>query len=211
MNKQIPGTVGQPIGDVEIQFEDDGEILIRSKALFREYYKNPEETARIFNENGWLKTGDIGHLDSQGFLKITDRKKDIIITSGGKNIAPQKIENALKLSPFISQAAIIGNGKKYLCALIAIEKINFNQFLEEFEIPEDTDVKALAIHPQIIDIIEKEIIKYTSDLPSFETIKKFKILPIEITGENYLTPSMKLKRANIVTDFKNLIDAMYKG
>ncbi len=210
MNKQIPGTVGQPMGDVEVKFLEDGEILLRSKALFSGYYKNDIETQKAITKDGWFKTGDIGEFNSQGFLKITDRKKDIIITSGGKNVSPQKIENALKLSPYIAQSAVVGEQKKYLSALIAIEKESFIPLLEKFEIPEDCNHETLANHPKINELIQQEIDTMNHELASYESIKYFRILPCEITTDNYLTPSLKIKRKLINKNFKSLIEAMYK-
>lgn len=209
MNKQIPGTVGQPIGDVEIKFRDDGEILIKTEAMFSGYFKNPSATEESIDENGWFATGDIGKFNDEGFLRITDRKKDIIITSGGKNIAPQHLENTLKLSGLIAQPVIIGDGKKYLTALIGIEPQAFESYFEELEISDNCDVKALANHTEIIALVSKEIEKVNRTLASFETIKKFKILPIELTQDNYITPSMKIKRKLIHADFEKLINAMY--
>jgi long-chain acyl-CoA synthetase len=209
MNKQIPGTVGQPIGDVEIKFRDDGEILIKSEAMFSEYFKNPKATEEAIDQDGWFATGDIGEFNDKGFLRITDRKKDILITSGGKNIAPQHLENTLKLSALISQPVIIGDGRKYLTALIGIESEVLEPYFEQLEISDQCDTKALANHTGIIELIEKEIAKINLELASFETIKKFKILPIELNQDNYITPSMKIKRKLIHKDFEKLIDAMY--
>lgn len=211
LSKQVPGTVGQPIGDVEINFSDDNEILIKSQALFSGYFKDEEETSRVIDEDGWFHTGDIGRFDGQGFLKITDRKKDIIITSGGKNIPPQKIENILKRSLLIDQCLVIGDKRKFLTALIGISKIHLTKYLEEFEIAEDCDFIDLASHPKINELIHSEIKELNKQLGSFETIKNFRIVPTEITQENYLTPSLKLKKKSLEKDFKNLIDAMYQG
>src|SRR5690606_27527065 len=146
--RQIPGTVGRPMGDVEIKFDSDGEILIKSKALFSEYYKNPEETEKAF-EGEWFRTGDIGIFTKEGHLKITDRKKDIIITSGGKNIAPQKIENRLKLFSLISEAFVIGNKRKYLTVLIALDKEALLSFCEENGLPLDMSWQELIENQEI--------------------------------------------------------------
>lgn len=210
MNKQVLGSVGQPMGDVEVKFANDGEILIRSKALFSGYYKNHEETKKVLSEDGWFATGDIGIFDNQGFLKITDRKKDIIITSGGKNIAPQKIENLLKLSPYISQAMIIGNQQKYLTALISIDYEDFMDKFKEFEISQSTPLKDLVNNPNICTLIEEEIGKVNKQLSSYETIKNFRIIPVEVSVDNYLTPSLKIKKKLIHRDFAALINGMYK-
>lgn len=209
LNRQIPGTVGQPIGDVRIKFSEDNEILIKTQALFSGYYKNEEETLRVFDEEGWFKTGDIGKFDSEGFLIITDRKKDLIITSGGKNIAPQKLENMLKLSNYISNALIIGDKKKYVATLIFINKEAFSDRFEEFELEEDCDYIELASHPKIIETIQAEVDGINEKLASFETIKKFRIVPEDIEDTNYLTPSLKLKRKILFDKYYTLINAMY--
>lgn len=210
MSKQVLGTVGKPMGDVQIKFGDDKEIFIKSKALFHGYYKNEEETKKVLDQDGWFATGDIGEFTSQGFLKITDRKKDIIITSGGKNVAPQKIENMLKLRPYISHALIIGNQKKYLTALIGVEFESFLEKLKEFQISRATPLKDLVHRTEINALIQQEIDEINKELASFESIKKFAILPVEITTDNYLTPSLKLKKKLIQRDFKGLIGGMYK-
>ena len=210
MNKQIPGTVGQPLGDVELKFLEDGEILIKSEAMFKEYYKNPEATSQVLDEDGWFHTGDLGKITPQGFLKITGRKKDLIITSSGKNIPPQKIETLLKNSLYINEACLIGDKKKFITALISINKEAFLKHYDEFEITEDADTKFLSTHPKIESLIKQEIELINEELASFEQIKRFKILPLRLTTQNYLTPSLKLKKKKIHKDFKNLIDAMYK-
>lgn len=209
-SKQVPGTVGRPLGDVQVGFAPDGEILIRTEALFTEYYKSPEDTARVFDQDGWFHTGDIGEFIREGYLKITDRKKDIIITSGGKNIAPQKIENAMKLQPHISQCVIIGDRRKYLCALIGIEKECFLKDFEHFNISSDLDIKEIAQHPEIHEIISNEIDIVNSKLAKFETIKEYYILPMELSPENYLTPSLKVKKKKLFRDFAKEINAMYQ-
>lgn len=209
ISRQIPGTVGKPIGDVKINFSDENEILISSKAMLTEYYKSPEETNKHFKD-GWFYTGDIGEFDENGYLKITDRKKDIIITSGGKNIAPQKIENLLKSKNHITHCAVIGNKRKYLTALIGIEKDNFINSFNDLGIDIDISMEQLAHNPNIRAIIRKEIEEINEDLASFETIKKFYILPFEINANNYLTPSLKIKKKKLIQDFYKEINAMYQ-
>ena len=193
--RQKPGTVGKPIGDVEIRFALDGEILVRSKALFSYYLNNEKETALSMDKEGWFHTGDIGSFDSDGYLLITDRKKDIIITSGGKNIAPQKIEGLLKISPIVDQCVIVGDKQKYLTALISLNDENLTRYLDD--------------QSQVSEIIQTDIDLINSKLAPFETIKRFSVLPVELTTDNYLTPSLKVKKKLILKDFKNQIDTMY--
>jgi long-chain acyl-CoA synthetase len=211
MNFQIPGTVGQPMGDVEVKFLSDGEILLKSVAMFSGYYKNEEATKEVLDEDGWFHTGEIGEFNNKGFLKITDRKKDIIITSGGKNVAPQKIENILKISPYIAQVVIVGDKQKYLTALIGIESEAFEKHLEDFELQDHCDHVELANHPLVNQIVKNEIENINQELASFESIKKFKIIPCEMTTDNYLTPSLKTKKKLVIKDYALMIEAMYKN
>jgi len=210
MNKQFLGSVGQPIGDVEVKFADDGEILIKSVALFSGYYKDESATNEAISEDGWFKSGDIGSFNQDGFLVITDRKKDIIITSGGKNIAPQKIENDLKLKKYISQAVIIGDKRKFVSALIALDREALQVHFDEFHISDDCDYLELSNHPLIIQAIKAQIDDVNEHLASFEQIKLFKILPCEVGTNNYLTPSLKLKKKLVLKDFSRLVEAIYE-
>lgn len=210
LSKQVPGTVGRPLGDVQFSFDTDGEILIKSEALLKEYYKNPEATQAAFT-NGWFRSGDIGEFTAGGYLRITDRKKDIIITSGGKNVAPQKIENLAKSKAHISHLVVIGDKKNYLTALVGIEKERFLGMLDEMNLPSDCSVMDLAQHPKTREVIQKEIDEINSELAQFETIKKFTIVTEEFSTENFLTPSLKIKRKAVVERFKAQIDAMYEA
>lgn len=206
--KQVPGTVGRPMGDVQFSFGKDGEILIKSEAMMKEYYKNPEATAEAIHD-GWFHSGDIGEFTADGYLRITDRKKDIIITSGGKNVAPQKIENIAKTKPHISQMVVIGDKKNYLTALVGIEKERFLSILDELELPSDCSVMDLAQSPKVREIIQKEIDEINQELAQYESIKKFSIITEEFTTDNFLTPSLKIKRKPVVERYKTQIDEMY--
>lgn len=208
LSKQVPGTVGRPMGDVQFSFGPDKEILIKTEALFKEYYKNPEATAEALKD-GWFYSGDIGEFTPDGYLRITDRKKDIIITSGGKNVAPQKIENMAKTKPHISQLVVIGEKKNYLTALVGIEKERFLSLLEEMELPSDCSVIDLAAHPKVREVIQQEIDEINHDLAQFETIKKFTIVTEEFSTDNFLTPSLKIKRKVVMERYRNQIEAMY--
>ncbi|MCM2349551.1 MAG: long-chain fatty acid--CoA ligase [Bacteriovoracaceae bacterium] len=208
LSKQVPGTVGRPMGDVQFTFGPDKEIKIKTEAMLKEYYKNPEATAEAIKD-GWFYTGDIGEFTPDGYLRITDRKKDIIITSGGKNVAPQKIENIAKTKPHISHLVVVGEKKNYLTALVGIEKERFLPMLEELELPTDCSVMDLAIHPKVKEVIQNEINEINQDLAQFETIKKFTIVTEEFTTDNFLTPSLKIKRKVVVERYKTQIEAMY--
>ena len=207
--KQVAGTVGRPIGDVQFSFGPDGEILIKSQAMFKEYYKNPEATKEAIKD-GWFYSGDIGEFTQDGYLKITDRKKDLIKTSGGKFIAPQKIENMAKLEPHVSHMIAIGDGKKFVTALIGIEKERFLPQLEELGLSSDCTIEDLAKNEKVIAIIQKEVDHINQDLAQYETIKKFTIVPEEFTIENFLTPSLKIKRKVVSARYAAIIEAMYQ-
>ena len=207
--KQLPGSVGRPLGDVQFSFAEDGEILIKSQALFKEYYKNPEATHEALKD-GWFHTGDIGEFSAEGYLKITDRKKDLIKTSGGKYIAPQKIENMAKTHPYIAHIVLIGDKRKFLTALIGIEKEAFLPLLDEFGLTTDCSMAELAKHESVQKLISDEIDKINQGLAQFESIKKFKIVPEEFSLENFLTPSLKVKRKLVAERYGDLIEAMYQ-
>lgn len=207
--KPIPGTVGTPLGDVEIGLADDGEILIKSEAMLKEYYKNPEATAEAIKD-GWFYSGDIGEFTADGYLKITDRKKDIIITSGGKNIAPQKIENMLKIQKYIAQSVVVGDKRKYLTVLVGIEKEPFLSHLDEMGLSESCTVEDIAKHEKTQKLIEDNISSVNRDLASFETIKKFYVVPEEFTVDNgFVTPSLKVRKKNVMSAYEKEIEGLY--
>lgn len=207
--KQIAGTVGIPLGDVEIGLADDGEILIKTEAMLKEYYKNEEATNDAIKD-GWFYTGDIGEFNPEGYLKITDRKKDIIITSGGKNVAPQKIENMLKIQKYISQSVIVGDRQKYLTVLIGIDKETFEPILGDLGLGPECEVKDIATHDKVRKMIKDNIASVNRDLASFETIKKFHIIPEEFTVDNgFITPSLKVRKKNVIKAYDAEIQAMY--
>ena len=203
------GTVGQSLHRVEKKIARDGEILIRAPMIFQGYYKKPKATAEVLTRDGWFRTGDIGELDRDGFLKITDRKKDIIVTSAGKNIAPQNIESHLKTSPYISQVMVHGDQRKYLTALITLNR----QALEDLlwtESDRRNGSRQLARHPAVHKVIRGAIEEKNRSLASYETIKKFAILEREFTQEaGEITPTLKLKRKFITQKYKDVINGLY--
>ncbi|MEI8182217.1 MAG: AMP-binding protein [Desulfomonile sp.] len=202
------GGVGKPIPGVELKLAEDGEILQRGDSVFAGYYGNPEATREVII-GGWLHTGDVGEVDSDGDLKITDRKKDIIITAGGKNIAPSELENSLKFSPYIKEAVVIGDRRKYVSCLIQIELENVAHWAQNNRIAY-TNYKSLATHPEVRKLIQTEVDKTNNNFAQVERIKKFTILDKELDQDDEeLTATMKVKRANIEKKFKDLIESMY--
>ncbi len=205
-----PENTGPPIPGVEVKIAEDGEILVRGGNVFQGYFKNPEATAETLVD-GWLHSGDVGELDERGFLKITDRKKDLIITSGGKNIAPQNIENQLKFSPYINDAVVIGDRRKFLTSLIIIDEDNVVKFAQDNKV-QYTTYASLTEAKEVIELIRQEIKKVNKTLARVETIKRFAILPKKLLEEDgEVTPTMKVKRKNINEAFADLIEGMYRG
>jgi long-chain acyl-CoA synthetase len=204
------GTVGPPLTGTEVKIAEDGEILVKSPSVFKGYFKNPEATAETVKD-GWLYSGDVGLIDEDGFLKITDRKKDIIVTAGGKNITPQYIENKLKFSPYINDAVVIGDRRKFLVSLIMIDEDNVVKYAQDNKIQFST-YKDLTRAPEILKLIQGELDKVNETLSRVEQVKKFTILPKKLYEEDgEVTPTMKVKRKYVNEAFKDLIEGMYKG
>jgi len=203
------GTAGKPIRNVEVRIAADGEIEARGPNIMRGYWKKPEETRAVMTADGWFKTGDIGSLDADGFLTITDRKKELWKTSGGKYIAPAPIEQLIKSSRFVSQVVVIGNGRRFPAALIVPDWEQLESYAK---------LKGLAInaredfcrHPRIIDLFERQIEARTQGLAHFEKIKRFALLPNELTMEGgELTPTLKVKRRVLDEKYRDVIDQIY--
>lgn len=203
------GYVGEPIPGVEVKIAEDGEILARGRGVFKGYFKAPQLTAETLKD-GWLHTGDVGAVD-EGYVKILDRKKDIIITAGGKNITPAFIENKLKFSPYIQDAVVIGDGRKYLTALILIDEDNVTKYAQDNRIP-FTTFADLTQRPEIKKLIGGEVAKVNKTLAKVETIKKFALLPRRFYEEDGdVTPTKKVKRRFLEKRYADLIESMYKG
>ncbi len=209
LGKTKYGTVGQPIQGVEVRIAEDGEILVKSPGIFKGYHKNPEATRETL-KNGWLHSGDMGELDEDGYLRITDRKKDIIVTAGGKNITPQYIENKLKFSYYIHDAVVIGDKRPFITCLILIDEDNTIKYAQDNRIQFST-YKDLTQNTAIVRLIQDEVDKVNETLSRVEQIKKFTILPKKLYEEDgEITPTMKVKRAYVNKTFEDLIEGMYK-
>jgi long-chain acyl-CoA synthetase len=203
------GYVGEIVPGVEVKIAEDGEILAKGANVFQGYFKNPELTAETVKD-GWLYTGDVGALED-GFLKIMDRKKDILITAGGKNITPAFIENKLKFSSYIQDAVVIGDGRKFLSALVLIDEDNVTKYAQDNRIPYTT-FEDLTQNPEIQKLIDQEVAKVNKTLSQVESIKKFALLPRRFYEEDGdVTPTKKVKRRFLEKRYAELIESLYKG
>ena len=202
------GTVGPPVPEVEIKIAPDGEILAKGPNVMKGYYKKEQETREAM-EGGWFHTGDIGHFDEEGFLVITDRKKDILITAGGKNVSPQPIENTLKANPYVQTAVVVGGGRKFISALIVPNYDKLEAYAKAKGIPFGSR-KELVGREEITSFMLAEVNRATPNLASYERIKKIVLLDRDFDADTELTPSLKVKRHIVEKVFKPLIDLLYK-
>lgn len=204
------GTVGKPLPGTEVRIASDGEIFIRGPHVFKEYYRNPEATQEAIDPEGWFHSGDIGTIDADGFLRITDRKKDIIVTSGGKNVAPQNIENLLKTDKMVSQAFVYGDRRKYLTALLTLSPEEIVKWAQENGIPE-RDPALLAKIPRVEELMRARVDEINRSLAPFEQVKKFVLLETDFSQETgELTPTLKVKRKVVIQKYGALLDALYE-
>src|SRR5262249_10167525 len=202
------GSVGRALPGTEITTADDGEILMRGPHVFAGYHRNEEATARVMHEGGWLASGDLGHVDADGYVHITGRKKDLVITSSGKNISPELIESALRESPWISQAVVAGDRRSYLVALITIDPDEAPRLAAQAGVPADT--ASMASHGRVRAIIEKDVIAANQKFATIEQVKRFVILPRDLSqAEGELTPTLKVKRSVIYDRYATSIDRLY--
>jgi long-chain acyl-CoA synthetase len=205
------GSVGKPVPYGEVAISSQGEILIRGDFVFMGYLNQPARTAETVDAEGWLHTGDVGMIDNEGYVRITDRMKDIIITAGGKNITPSEIENQLKFSPYISDAVVIGDRRPYLTCLIMIDHENVEKFAQDNAIP-FTNYASLCRAGEVRDLIWGEVEKVNVNFARVETIKRFHLIEQQLTPEDdELTPTMKLKRKFVNEKYLKEIEAMYRG
>jgi long-chain acyl-CoA synthetase len=202
------GTVGVAAPNTEVKISPEGEILLKGPHVFMGYLNQPEKTADTVKD-GWLHTGDVGYIDNEGYVKITDRMKDIIITAGGKNITPSEFENQLKFSPYVSDAVVIGDKRKFLSCLVMIDYDNVAKYAQDLNVP-FTDFASLCRTKEVQALIEGEIEKVNKNFARVETIKKFRLIEQQLTAEDdEVTPTMKLKRKFVSEKYKALIDGMY--
>ncbi|MFO7652200.1 MAG: long-chain fatty acid--CoA ligase [Candidatus Krumholzibacteriia bacterium] len=203
------GSVGQPLPRTEIRIAPDGEIQARGPQVMRGYYRNEAATREVLDDEGWFSTGDIGHLDDDGYLFITDRKKDVIVTAGGKNVAPQPVEKAFEQDRFVSQAVVVGNQRPYLVVLLVPTFEMLEDWARGQQLPVE-DRSALLNHPQVRALFEGILERVNADLPRFNQVKSFALLDREFTLEaNEMTPTLKVRRFEIDRRYRDVIDSLY--
>jgi long-chain acyl-CoA synthetase len=204
------GTVGQALPGFELRLADDGELLIRSETIFAGYFKEPQATAEVLGEDGWLRSGDIATIDEDGFVTITDRKKDIIVTAGGKNIAPQNLENDLKTSRFVSQALVIGDMRPYPAALITLDPVELGKWAEERGL--DGDLPSLTRDPRVVELVASIVDDVNRERSRYEQVKRFAVLDRDFEMERgEVTPTLKLRRRVVLDNFAAEVEGLYDG
>jgi long-chain acyl-CoA synthetase len=205
------GTVGRPFPGIEVRIAEDGEIVARGPNIAQGYYRKSEETAAVFQAGGWFHTGDVGEIDSEGFLRITDRKKDLIKTSGGSYVAPQHIENLLKGDPFVSQALVEGDRRPYPVALITVNPEELAKLARERGLG-DKPADELVRHPAVVDRVRRTVDGVNAQLASYAQVKRFTVLPGDFTQDGgELTPTLKVKRRDVRAKYADVIESMYRG
>ena len=204
------GTVGRALPGFELRLADDGELLIRSETIFAGYFKEPEATAEVLGEDGWLRSGDIATIDDDGFVTITDRKKDIIVTAGGKNIAPQNLENDLKTSRFVSQALVVGDRRPYPAALITLDPVELEKWAHEEGL--DGELPSLTRDPRVVELVSSIVDDVNRDRSRYEQLKRFAILDRDFEMDRgEVTPTLKLRRRVVLDHFADEVEGLYDG
>jgi long-chain acyl-CoA synthetase len=202
------GTVGKPLPGTEVKIADDGEILIRGPHVFKGYYRDPAATREALTPDGWLRTGDLGELSADGFLRITGRKKDLIITSSGKNIAPVNIESGLRESRYITEAVVYGDNRPYLVAMLTLDRDEALKLAERFGVA--TDPVSIAGDARVRAVIQSEVDRVNRKFARIEQVKRFAILGHDLTqADGELTPTMKVKRAIVYDKYADLFTELY--
>ncbi len=205
------GTVGKAVKGVDVKIADDGELIVKGPSVMSGYWNLPEKTAEVFDKDGYFMTGDIAEIDDEGFIKITDRKKDLIVTAGGKNIAPQPIENELKRSIFVDNAVLIGDAKKFVSCLISPNSEELEPWAKAHDIAY-TSIEDLTAKPEVMAKFEEIVTETNKNLARYEQIKKYKVLPLTLSIDGgHLTPTLKVKRRVVEKEYQALIDAMYES
>jgi long-chain acyl-CoA synthetase len=208
-NRYRFGTVGPALPGFEVKLAEDGELLARSDTIFQGYFKDPDATAEVLDADGWLRTGDIASIDEDGFITITDRKKDILITAGGKNVSPQNLENDLKTSRWISQALVVGDRRPYVAAIVTLDPVEIAKWAAEHGVAADDPV-ALAEDEQVRALVQGIVDDVNADRSRYEQIKRFAVLPRDFTMDaGEITPTLKLKRRVVQEHFADVIDRLY--
>jgi long-chain acyl-CoA synthetase len=210
-DRMLPGTIGRAMEGVEVRIDEaTGELLLRGPSIFMGYLNQPEKTAETIDADGWLHTGDVGMVDADGYYKITDRMKDIIITSGGKNITPSELENELKFSPYITDAVVIGDKRPYLTSIIMIDLENVEKFAQDMNVP-FSNYTSLTRTAEVQELIQAELERVNKKFARVEQVKKFFLLENQLSAEDEeLTPTMKLKRKLVEKKYAAEIEAMYR-
>ena len=204
------GTVGQPFPGAKVKVAADGELMLAGAQIFKGYWNNPTATAEAIEPDGWFHSGDIGEIDDQGFVKITGRKKELIVTAGGKNVAPAVLEDRLRANWLVSQCIVVGDAQPFIAALVTIDPESFPGWLKQTGRPETTTIESMTNDPDLVAEIQKAVDEANKAVSNAEAIKKFTILPVDWTEEGgQLTPSMKLKRNVVMKEFASEVDALY--
>ncbi|HCP46124.1 MAG TPA: long-chain fatty acid--CoA ligase [Deltaproteobacteria bacterium] len=205
------GTVGRPLPGIRIRIASDGEVLLGGDVVFQGYHNQADETAMALDDDGWLHTGDVGSLDEAGYLVITDRKKDILITSGGKNVAPQRVESALRMSPYFSDAMVFGDRRPFLVALVTLDEDELSGLAESLDLPVD-DGSQLRRDPRVRELLDGELERCNARLAHYERVRRFRVLPRSLSIEGgTLTPTLKVRRRAVFERNRPLIEGMYEG
>jgi long-chain acyl-CoA synthetase len=205
------GSTGKPLDNVQVRIADDGEILARGPSIMKGYWNKPAETKAVLSPDGWLATGDVGHLDADGFLWITDRKKDLIKTAGGKYVAPQEIENLLKLQRFVEQVHVIGDKRPYCVAVIVPKLDALRAWAREQGLSFASDAELVSA-PKVVAAVQADVDAVNGQLARYQTVKRFLLVHEPFTQENdQLTPTMKVKRKTVNARYAREIDGLYEG